>query len=50
MIQIAEDLDGIIVKDNVAVALRWSSNSETWNKAEELNTFRFWEKNIGRFE
>ena len=50
MIQIAEDLNGIIVKDNVAVALCWSSNSETWNKAEELNTFRFWEKNIGRFE
>ena len=41
MIQIAEDLNGIIVKDNVAVALRWSSNSETCNKAEELNTFRF---------
>ena len=28
-IQIPEDLNGIIVKGNVAVALRWNSNSET---------------------
>ena len=28
-IQITEDLDAIVVKDNVAVALRWNGNSET---------------------
>ena len=28
-IQIAEDLNGIIVKGNVAVALHWNGNSET---------------------
>ena len=28
-IQIAEDLNGITVKGNVAVALRWNGNSET---------------------
>ena len=28
-IQIAEDLNGIIVKGDVAVALRWNGNSET---------------------
>ena len=28
-IQIAEDPNGIIVKGNVAVALRWNGNSET---------------------
>ena len=28
-IQIAEDLDGIIVKGNIVVALPWSGNSET---------------------
>ena len=28
-IQIAEDLNGIIVKGNVVVALRWNGNSET---------------------
>ena len=28
-IKIAEDLDGIVVKSNTAVALRWNSNSET---------------------
>ena len=41
-IQIAEDLDGIIVKGNVAVALSWNGNSETSNKENkeaELNTF-----------
>ena len=27
--QIAEDLNGIIVTGNVAVALRWNGNSET---------------------
>ena len=43
-IQIAEDLNGIIVKGNVAVALSWNGNSETSNKEEELNTFWFWEK------
>ena len=43
-IQIAEDLNGIIVKGNVAVALSWNGNSETSNKEAELNTFWFWEK------
>ena len=41
-IQIVEDLKGIIVKDNVAVALSWNGNSETSNKENEeaeLNTF-----------
>ena len=41
-IQIAEDLDGIIVKGNVAVALSWNGNPETSNKENkeaELNTF-----------
>ena len=28
-IQISEDLNGIIVKDNIAVALSWNGNSET---------------------
>ena len=45
-IQIAEDLNGIIVKGNVAVALSWNGNSETSNKENkeaELNTFWFWE-------
>ena len=28
-IQIAEDLNRVIVKDNIAVALRWEGNSET---------------------
>ena len=37
--QIAEDLNGIIVTGNVVVALRWNGNSETWNKEAELNTF-----------
>ena len=41
-IQIAEDLNGIIVKGNVAIALSWNSNSETSNKEAELNTW-FWE-------
>ena len=31
-IQIVEDLKGIIVKDNIAVALSWNGNSETSNK------------------
>ena len=43
-IQLAEDLDGIIVKGNVAVALGWNGNSETSNKEAELNTFWFWQK------
>ena len=43
-IQIAEDMNGIIGKGNVAVALSWNGNSETSNKEEELNTFWFWEK------
>ena len=43
-VQIAEDLNGIIVTGNVAVALRWNGNSETWNKKAELNTFWFWKK------
>ena len=41
-IQIAVDLNGIIVKGNVAVALSWNGNSETSNKENkeaELNTF-----------
>ena len=41
-IQIAEDLNGIIVKGNVAVALIWNGNSEASNKENkeaELNTF-----------
>ena len=38
-IQIAEDLNGIVVKGNVAVALSWDGNSETSNKEAELNTF-----------
>ena len=45
-IKIAEDLNGIIVKGNVAVALSWNGNSETSNKENkeaELNTFWFWE-------
>ena len=45
-IQIAEDLNGIIVKGNVAVALIWNGNSEASNKENkeaELNTFWFWE-------
>ena len=37
-IQIPEDLNGIIVKGNVAAALSWNSNSETSNKEAELNT------------
>ena len=43
-IQIAEDLHGIVVKGNVAVALRWNGNSETSNKEAELNTLWLWEK------
>ena len=43
-IQIAEDLNGTVVKGNVSVALCWNGNSETWNKEAELNTFWFWEK------
>ena len=45
-IQIAEDLNGITVKGNVAVSLSWSGNSETSNKENkeaELNTLWFWE-------
>ena len=41
-IQIAKYVNGIIVKDNVAVALSWNGNSETSNKQNkeaELNTF-----------
>ena len=39
-IQIAEDLNGIMVKGNVAVTLSWNCNSETSkdNKKAELNT------------
>ena len=43
-IQIAGDLNEIIVKGNVAVALSCNGNSETWNKKAKLNTW-FWEKN-----
>ena len=49
-IQISKDLNGIIVKGNIAVALSWNGNSETWNKEAELNTFWFWEKLIDRLE
>ena len=49
-IQIAEDLNGIIVKGNVAVALSWNSNSETSNKEVELNLFCFEKKLIDRLE
>ena len=42
--QITEDLNGIIVIGNAAVALHWNSNSETWSKEAKLNTFWFWEK------
>ena len=34
-LQIAADLNGIMVKCNGAVALRWNDNSETWNKEAE---------------
>ena len=44
-IQTVEYLSGPIVKGNVAVALRWISNSETWNTEAALNNaFWFWEK------
>ena len=36
--QIAEDLNGVIVTGNVAVALCWNGNSKTRNKEAELNT------------
>ena len=49
-IQISKDLNGIIVKGNIAVALSWNGNSETWNKEAELNAFWFWEKLIDRLE
>ena len=42
--QIAEDINGIIVTGNDAVALCWNDNPETWNKEAELNTCWFWEK------
>ena len=42
--QIAEDPNGITVTGNIAAALHWKGNSETWNKEAELNTFLFWEK------
>ena len=48
-IQISKDLNGIIVKGNIAVALSWNGNWETWNKEAELNTW-FWEKLIERLE
>ena len=48
-IHISKDLNGIIVKGNIAVALSWNGNSETWNKEAELNTW-FWEKLIERLE
>ena len=37
-IQITEYFNGIIVKGNVTVALRWNGNSETGSKEAELNT------------
>ena len=47
-IQIAADLNGIMVKYNGAVALRWNGNSETWNKEAEWNTFWFWLTDLSR--
>ena len=41
-IQISEDLNGIIVKGNVAAALGWNGHSETWNKEAELNILWIW--------
>ena len=43
-IQITEYFNGIIVKGNVTVALRWNGNSETGNKEAKLNTW-CWGKN-----
>ena len=43
--QIAEDLNGNVAKNNVAVTLRWNGNSEFWNKEVETNIFWFKEKN-----
>ena len=43
-IQIAKDLNGIIVTGNVAVALSRKVNSETSNKEAELNSLWFWER------
>ena len=42
--KLLKNLNGILVKGNVAVALCWNGNSETWNKEAESNTFWFWEK------
>ena len=44
MIQIDEDLYGITAKGNIAIALRWNRNLETWNKEAQLNPFWFWKK------
>ena len=46
-LQIAADLNGIMVKCNGAVALRWNDNSETWNKEAEWNIW-FWLRNLSR--
>ena len=43
-IQIAKDLNGIIVTGNVAVALSRKVNSETSNKEAELSSLWFWER------
>ena len=49
-IQIAKDLNGIIVTGNVAVALNRKVNSETSNKETELNSLWFWERIDCRLE
>ena len=38
-IQLVEDLDGILIKGNVTVALHWNGNLKTRNKETELSTF-----------
>ena len=44
MIQIDENLYGITAKGNIAIALRWNRNLETWNKEAQLNPFWFRKK------
>ena len=52
-IEIADDLNGIMIKGNVAVALSWKGNWETSNKEykeAELNTFDFEKQLIDRLK
>ena len=44
MIPIDENLNGIRANGNIAIAVRWNGNLETWNKEEQLNPFWFWKK------